>query len=136
MAACYHTDVEFSDPVFPALRGRAAGDMWRMLCERGADLRVVATGIEADDAGGRADWEAWYTFSATGRPVHNRVHATFDFRDGLIVRHRDAFSFRAWAAQALGTVGRLLGWTGLLRRRVQRTAAASLAAWVRRRGAG
>nr|MBA2321513.1 nuclear transport factor 2 family protein [Deltaproteobacteria bacterium] len=42
MAACYHPDVHFSDPVFPDLRGRDAGDMWRMLTSTGKDLQVVA----------------------------------------------------------------------------------------------
>ena len=74
MAACYAPDATFSDPVFPALRGPAVGAMWRMLCERGTDLRIEASGIEADSARGSARWEAWYTFSATGRPVHNIIH--------------------------------------------------------------
>ena len=30
MAACYHPDVRFSDPVFPDLRGSRPGDMWRI----------------------------------------------------------------------------------------------------------
>ena len=40
MAACYHPEVQFSDEVFPDLRGDRATAMWRMLCERGKDLRV------------------------------------------------------------------------------------------------
>ena len=44
MAACYHPDVAFSDPVFPMLRGEEAGDMWRMLLARAADL-LEAEGI-------------------------------------------------------------------------------------------
>jgi len=133
MAACYHPAVTFSDPVFPALAGTRAADMWRMLVERGTDLRVSAGDIAADEREGRARWEAWYTFSATGRPVHNRIAARFAFRDGLIVRHEDTFDFHAWAAQALGPVGRLLGWTPLLRGRVRARAARSLDAWIRRR---
>ena len=41
MAACYHPDIAFSDPVFPMLRGDEAGDMWRMLLSRAADLEVT-----------------------------------------------------------------------------------------------
>ena len=67
MAACYHPAVQFSDEVFPDLRGTRAGAMWRMLCERGKDLKIDSHAIEADDRTGRASWEAWYTFSATGR---------------------------------------------------------------------
>jgi ketosteroid isomerase-like protein len=110
MAACYHPEIEFHDPAFGTLHGAQAVGMWRMLTERGKDLKVVASGIEADDDTGRAHWEAWYTFTATGRPVHNQIDATFAFRDGLIVRHHDHFPLWRWSRQALGLKGQLLGW--------------------------
>jgi len=58
--------------------------------------------------------------------VHDVIDAAFRFRDGLVLWHVDTFDFHRWAAQALGLTGRLLGGTGLLRRRVQRTAASAL----------
>ena len=122
MAACYAPDVRFSDPVFPGLRGERARGMWRMLCARGKDLRVEHSGVTADDERGRAHWEAWYTFGATGRQVHNVIDATFRFAGGKIVEHEDAFDFARWARQALGVPGRLLGGTAFLRTRVQATA--------------
>jgi hypothetical protein len=133
MAACYHEAVTFSDEVFPDLEGSRATGMWQMLCERGKDLRVEFRDIEADQFTGRAHWEAWYTFSASGRPVHNKIDARFEFRDGQIIRHRDSFDFRAWASQALGPIGSLLGWSGFLRQRVQSQAARSLDAFLRKR---
>jgi ketosteroid isomerase-like protein len=136
MAACYHPAVEFSDEVFLNLEGARASGMWQMLCERGKDLKVEFRDIEADDLVGRAHWEAWYTFSATGRPVHNKIDARFEFRNGKIIRHRDSFDFRAWASQALGPTGRLLGWSGLVKNRVRAQAAKSLAAFMRDRGQG
>ena len=48
MAACYTDDVRFEDPAFGPLTGDQARGMWRMLCQRGKDLRVVASDIEAD----------------------------------------------------------------------------------------
>lgn len=134
MLACYHPDIQFSDEVFPDLRGSRAGAMWQMLCERAKDLKVTATDIVADDVAGRAHWEAWYTFSATGRQVHNRIEARFEFRDGRIIRHRDTFPFRAWAAQALGPMGWALGWSRLVRSRVRAKAAASLDSFLKHRG--
>ncbi|MDD5565008.1 MAG: nuclear transport factor 2 family protein [Thermoanaerobaculaceae bacterium] len=131
MAQCYHPDVEFSDEVFSDLRGARAGAMWEMLCARARDLRIEFRDVEADAAAGRAHWEAWYTFSATGRRVHNTVEARFEFRDGSIFRHRDRFDFWAWASQALGAKGWLLGWSGVVRTRVRAQAAASLDAFVR-----
>ena len=132
MAACYAPDATFSDPVFPALRGAAVGAMWRMLCERGTDLRIEASDIEADSAKGSARWEAWYTFSATGRPVHNIINASFTFRDGLIQSHVDAFDLYRWARQALGFKGLLLGWAPPVQGAVRAQAARALEAFIRK----
>lgn len=122
MVACYHPDVEFTDDVFGDLGSAQAGGMWRMFCETGTDLRVEATEIKADDRRGSARWDAWYTFTATGRKVHNVIQARFQFEDGLIRRHKDSFSFPSWAAQALGTPGKLFGRLPFLRKAVRRRA--------------
>ena len=135
MVACYHPEIEFSDPVFPDLHGDRARGMWQMLCERGKDLRIEFTQVAADDRQGQAHWEAWYTFSATGRQVHNRIDARFDFRDGRILRHDDLFSFWRWASQALGPVGIALGWTPLVKDKVRRQAAANLERYMEKRKA-
>jgi len=128
MAACYHPEVHFSDAVFD-LHGADAGMMWRMLLTNGRDLTLEYSGVGADERTGRAHWDARYTFSATGRKVLNRIDASFEFRDGLIVRHVDRFDFWLWARQALGLPGLLLGWSGFLRNKVQGRAAAGLAAF-------
>ena len=103
--------------------------MWRMLTGRARDLQVVLLEHEADDEHGTAHWQADYTF-ATGRHVHNDVHATFTFRDGLIADHHDAFSLNGWARQALGPAGMVLGWTPLLRGKIRREARPGLDAFV------
>lgn len=131
MRACYHPDVVFSDPAFGELRGAQAGAMWEMLCARARDLEVSASGVEADDQRGRAHWEARYTFGQTGRPVHNRIDAEFEFRDGLIIRHTDTFDFYAWARQALGPAGLLLGWTPIIQNKVRSMARAGLEKYMR-----
>ena len=130
MGACYHREIVFSDPAFGELHGPEAGAMWAMLCERGKDLEVGASKVEADDERGRAHWEARYTFGPTGRPVHNRIDAEFEFRDGLIIRHTDRFDFWAWARQALGPAGLLLGWTPVVRNKVRSTARRSLETYM------
>jgi ketosteroid isomerase-like protein len=131
MAACYAPDVRFSDPVFTDLRGPDAGAMWRMLCERGKDLRLEFRDVRADAASGSAHWEAWYTFSATGRKVHNVIDASFEFRDGRIARHIDRFDLYRWSRQALGPAGLLLGWSPLLQNKVRAMAAKGLADYQR-----
>jgi len=129
MVACYAPDAVFSDPVFPRLDAAGVAAMWRMLCARGKDLRVVASDIAADATSGRAHWVATYTYSATGRPVVNRIDAAFTFRDGRIVRHVDRFDLYRWTRQALGVKGVLLGWLPPVQRAVRRQAAHALAAW-------
>ena len=136
MARCYHPEVFFSDPVFPKLHGPHAGDMWRMLLARAADLEVTLDEAAADADGGTARWTARYTFSRTGRPVVNRIRAMFAFRDGLIVRHYDSFSFWRWASQALGPVGAALGWFAPLKWKVRRDAARGLAGFRESRASG
>lgn len=126
MAACYAPDVAFSDPVFPELHGDQAGAMWAMLCAAGKDLQIRLERAQADDRAGSATWHADYTFS-TGRTVHNVVDAQFTFRDGLIATHADRFDFWRWSRMALGPTGLFLGWTPMLRRKVQQRAAAQLA---------
>ena len=132
MAACYHQDIVFSDPVFPRLEGVHAGNMWKMLCERGTDLEVTFRDVTADDRRGSAHWDARYTFSNTGRKVLNRIDAAFELSDGLIIRHTDSFDLHRWARQALGPLGLVLGWTPIVRNKVRRTAAASLASFEKK----
>ena len=133
LARCYHRDVFFTDPVFPALRGPDASDRGRMLLSRAQDLQVTLDEASADESGGRARWTARYTFSRTGRQVVNRIEALFAFRDGLIVRHFDHFSFWRWASQALGPAGKLLGWSLPIKWKVRKDAAAALEKYVERR---
>lgn len=131
MAACYAPDAHFTDPVFPDLRGEEPGAMWKMLCARATDLRIEHRAVSADETRGAAHWEAWYTF-ATGRKVHNVIEASFRFEDGKIVRHVDDFDFGRWSRQAIGIPAVLLGWTGLLQRKVRRTADGQLRAFLAR----
>jgi ketosteroid isomerase-like protein len=133
MAACYAPGAHFSDPVFTDLRGEEPGVMWRMLTARAKDLEVMLAEHQAAGERGSAHWLADYTFS-TGRRVHNDVHATFRFEQGLIAEHRDSFSFYAWARQALGPAGLALGWTPILRGKVQRQARAGLDEFLARAG--
>jgi len=129
MLACYHPQVVFSDPVFGTLAAADTGAMWRMLNGRARDLRVEFRDVKANAHDGRAHWEAWYTFAATGRAVHNRIDAEFHFADALIVRHVDRFSLWRWAAMALGAKGALLGWVPSVRGAIRAQAAKGLAAF-------
>ncbi|UUY08576.1 nuclear transport factor 2 family protein [Pseudomonas sp. J452] len=129
MAACYAEDVQFSDPAFNDLRGRDAGDMWRMLTARAQHFSLTFDSVQADDQQGSARWVATYLFSKTGNTVVNHIQANFRFADGKIVEHRDHFDLWRWARQALGTKGLLLGWTPLVQGAIRKQAMAGLRAW-------
>jgi ketosteroid isomerase-like protein len=136
MVACYDPDVQFSDPVFTDLKGARAGAMWTMLCERGKDLTLEFRDVRADAATGSAHWDAWYTFTGSGRKVHNSIDATFEFRGGRIVKHTDRFDLHGWAGQALGLPGKLLGGTSFMQNKIRGMAARGLDDYLRRSEAG
>ena len=126
MSACYAPGAHFSDPVFTDLNGEEPGAMWRMLTGQAKDLSIELLEHEATGEHGSARWLAHYTFTQTGRPVVNDVHARFRFADGLIADHVDEFGFHRWSRQALGLPGLLLGWTPILRAATRKRARASL----------
>ncbi len=134
MAACYAASATFSDPVFTDLQEGRVKDMWRMLCSRTEDLSVDASEIEATDTEGSAHWVATYTFD--GRPVVNDIRAKFRFEEGLIVEHHDTFSLSKWAGQALGPVGKLLGWSPPVQGKIRKQAADGLDEFVAGKQAG
>lgn len=120
MIRFYHDDIEFEDPAFGPLKGQMAKNMWLMLV--GPGTHVSFSNVKADDTTGSADWIAIYNFSQTGRKVVNRIHAEFVFKDGKIIRHKDTFSMWQWSRQALGLPGLLLGWSPIIKNKVNRTA--------------
>jgi ketosteroid isomerase-like protein len=126
MQALYHQEATFSDPVFQDLNAGEVRAMWQMLIGAGRDLQVSWRDVTADAETGSCRWDATYTFSRTGRKVHNIIHATFVFRDGKIFRHNDVFDFWRWSRQALGVPGIFLGWTGVIRNKVRQSARTGL----------
>lgn len=130
MTACYHPSIHFSDPVFPDLHGDEARAMWHMLCEQGTDLRVTFTDVTAEGDRGGTHWDAHYTFSPTGRLVHNKVDAHFEFEAGKIIRHVDSFDLWRWTRMALGTTGLVTGWSGFAQGKVRATADRNLRRFI------
>ena len=118
MQSCYHANATFSDPVFQNLNSKEVKAMWQMLLTSSKDLKITFGNVQSNTC----HWEAWYSFSRTKREVHNIIDASFEFKDGLIYYHRDQFSFRRWARQALGLAGLL----PFVQNKVQSTARKSL----------
>jgi len=132
MAQCYHKEVIFNDPVFRNLDYREVTAMWAMLIERSkGHLEIDYHSVMGDDAMAQCIWEAHYEFSQTGNPVHNIIHSTMEFKDGLIIKHTDVFDFWRWSKMALGLTGVLMGWSPYLKNRVRKVARISLEKYLR-----
>jgi hypothetical protein len=135
MGLLYAEHATFSDPVFPLLNAKGARLMWQMLLSRAEDLGIEVKIAEDTATRARVDWVAYYTFSATGRPVVNRVHTEMALTAGKIVRQQDSFGLWRWAHQALGPKGTLLGWTPFVRNKIRAQAAQSLRDFARKASA-
>ena len=134
MNACYSEDIVFSDPVFLVLKGDEVRYMWEMLCTNAKDFSLTYSNIEVlDDEYATCNWTATYTFSKTGRKVVNKIKAFMRFRNGKIIEHSDAFRLSSWIAQALGWKGVLFGWTGFMKRAVQKNARKSLVGFINKK---
>lgn len=134
MNSLYSDDVVFNDPVFGILKGDEVRAMWEMLCKNAKDFTLSFSNIKLlDDEYATCDWSASYTFSKTGRKVINNIRAYMKLKDGVITEHSDAFKMSKWAAQALGVKGVLFGWTGFMKRRIQKNARQSLVNYINKR---
>lgn len=122
MQNAYHAEAEFYDPVFQDLSARETKAMWQMLVTTAKDLQVFSSHVFANDKNGTCQWEAVYTFTATGKKVHNIIQAGFDFKEGKIIKHRDHFDLWKWSSMAFGLTGTLLGWSSLLKNKIRKTA--------------
>lgn len=130
MQDCYAADATFSDPVFTNLNAAEVRSMWAMLLKSGKDMRIEFKNIIEDETGTHAEWDAWYTFSATGNKVHNRIKASFIIENNKIIKHTDRFSFYDWAKQSLGSTGLLLGWTSFIKNKIKTKARKNLDAFM------
>lgn len=137
MNSCYSDDVVFSDPAFGLLQGEEVKCMWEMLCRNAKDFSLQFYNIQfLDEEYATCNWTATYTFSKTGRKVVNHIKAFMKLKNGKIIEHSDGFKLSKWAAQALGLPGVLFGWTGFMKRKIQKNARKNLESFMQRKDAG
>jgi ketosteroid isomerase-like protein len=134
MNDCYSEDIVFSDPVFMVLKGDEVRAMWEMLCKNAKDFSLTFSDIELlDEEYATCKWVATYTFSKTGRKVVNKIKAYMKLSEGKIIEHSDAFRLSTWIGQALGWKGVWFGWTGFMKRAVQKNARKSLMKFIEKK---
>lgn len=132
MIRCYHPEATFKDPVFDLSSKNEIAGMWTMLCKRAKEFEFHFDQVWADEEKGKARLKAEYLFPQTNRMVHNNINARFKFKDGLIIEHKDSFSFWRWSRHALGLPGFLLGWSSFLQKKVQKQAYKNMKAFTPR----
>ncbi|NQX92019.1 MAG: nuclear transport factor 2 family protein, partial [Flavobacteriales bacterium] len=116
-------DVVFRDPAFGELHGSRVAKMWEMLLSNpNSGLRVSFSDIQSGDDSGSAKWTAEYCFGPKRKKVINHLQASFEFKDGLIIKHVDEFNMWKWSRQALGPVGLFLGWSDSLKKKIRHMA--------------
>ena len=134
MNDCYSEDIVFSDPVFMVLKGDEVRAMWEMLCKNAKDFSLTFSDIELlDEEYATCKWVATYTFSKTGRKVVNKIKAYMKLSEGKIIEHSDAFRLSTWIGQALGWKGVWFGWTGFMKRAVQKNARKNLLSFIQKK---
>lgn len=106
MNALYKPEVDgiFNDPIFQNLSTKEVQAMWSMLLRGSKDLTSTYEIVSVTDNSATVDWVAYYTYSATGRKVTNRVRSVMQIENGLIVKQNDTFDLCAWTGQALPPV--------------------------------
>ena len=108
MAAAYHPNVKFSDPLFGKLRGRhMVMEMWNTILPAanpqtfriepkilGAPVRKADGAYEV-----KVHWDAAYDLGK--RHVDNHSDTTLTIKNGKIVTQRDSWDLDKWTKQAL-----------------------------------
>ena len=118
MNECYHPELQFEDPAFDKLSFAETSAMWEMLCESAKDLSIEFSILKSEANYVEVRWIAEYTFSKTGRFVHNEIIAHLSFKDGKIIQHIDQFDLYKWAKQAMGVQGWLIGATPFFKKKL------------------
>ena len=135
MIRCYTDDVVFEDPAFGELKGDEAKAMWRMLINKGGDsLQVNYKVISYDLNTVTVHWEAKYPFGPNKRQIHNQITAHILVKDGKIIKHTDQFDLWRWARQAFGVPGILLGWTPMMKAKIQTSTKSLLQKYIEKTG--
>lgn len=128
MTKLYHPEIEFEDPAFGKLKGEKAAMMWKMLIGSAQGNLHIQFQDVTDNS---ATWIAHYPFGPKKRKVINHIQATFECKDGLIIKHTDKFNLHKWASQALGFSGWLLGGTGFFKKKLQQKTQAQLDKYIK-----
>lgn len=141
MQNCYTEEAIFLDAVMGGLYGEEIKAMWQMLLSRNKGIAITVKNMEFDgeeviNSAGiagyycKVHWDAVYTFTPTGKKVHNKIISNIRVENDKIAEQFDQFGFYRWARQAFGLTGALLGWTPFFRKKVMNKARNNLKNYI------
>ncbi|HEV7406516.1 MAG TPA: nuclear transport factor 2 family protein [Chthoniobacteraceae bacterium] len=108
MEKCYHPDATFRDIGFTLEKRTPIRAMWHLISE--TDLRASFKIVDGEGSPSTVDLIDEYTFPPTGKRVRNPIRSVFEFKEGLIFKHRDFCDTRQWCIDAWGPLLGLLFW--------------------------
>lgn len=100
--------------------------LWYSSMKPDMDLKVKVDSIEQHQDFVVTNWTISYTITSINKRITLDEIGRFEFEDGLIVRHTDAYSFYSWCTQAFGVAGMLASWSNWLRNKVRNQAYSSI----------
>ncbi len=120
MAGLLSENIIFHDPMFGLLEGEPVFDLWQMRCERLKQFSFSFNGIEELDAEyATCHWSTSFFHRPAGKVVTQHGKSYMRIIDEKIVEHSDGYKLSDWLNAAYGLKGRLLGWTGFMKRKEQ-----------------
>lgn len=120
MSDCYADDIIYSDPVFGLMQGDDVRKMWQMICKGARNLSVQYSGIEElDEMYVTCLYKVSYYFELTQKHICYSAKAFMKIEEGKITEHSDGYRLSSFISNAYGIKGKLLSWSGYMKKSVQ-----------------
>lgn len=111
-------DVVYYDPLWGLLEGDLVFYLWQMKCESLSYFSFQYHDIEELDSEYiTCKWETRFFYKKSGTHVKMNGKAYMRINNGLITEHSDGYKLSDWLAATRGWKGKLLGWTGYMKRK-------------------
>lgn len=127
---CYASNIVYSDPVYGWMEGDKVKARWEYFCAHADALQLTWGAVTVlDDEYFTCEWTAQYTQRETGRTIKFPCKSFFRLKDYKIIEQSDAYRLSSLIAQTDGWKGFWFGWTGYMKRFVQKRALQALASF-------
>ncbi len=120
MMDCYDEDIIYNDPLVGMIERGKARAYWKMICTNAQDISLSSSEFEELDAEYiTCKYQVRYFFPPTGKQVQYSAKAFMRIRDEKIIEHSDGYRLSSFIGNAYGITGKLFGWTGYMKKKIQ-----------------